>query len=88
MCFLPRFGTLVPPFPEGRAVFFDHPDQCHIAGMAHETSDPVKPALIQCVAGCLFPHQGGTHCSIHTLQENKKRWGLKVSISSQGMSNN
>jgi len=52
---------LAPPSPERRVVFLNHLDQCHIAGRAHEITDPVKPVFIQCVVGGMFPHQVQPH---------------------------
>ena len=48
---------VTPSCPEHRIVRFDHVDQCHIGGRAHEASDPVHAAVVENIIWRTFPHQ-------------------------------
>ena len=51
------FEPVEPALPESGILRLDHVNQCHIAGWAHETSDPVKVVFIQHIVRCLLLHQ-------------------------------
>src|SRR5208337_3786892 len=57
LCLLPGTKTLLPSAPEAGKVGLDHMDQCHITGRAHETSDPIQPALVEDIIRGLLTEQ-------------------------------